>query len=204
MSHSLPCCSSNETEQIFEKEAFCKVYLRISVQSSPPAQRAALEIEMLPRSFRGVWPVARSQKAHMLYFLKKALVGSPKLISSFICWEVIKTTIKSPHRGAGMWHSSKDFQFWNGEFFLSIHFLLLPDKQVLFFFLSVITVQCESSDIVIVACGIKYSFSCMNMFLKSPAGFMSSREHAESSLSLSTKFYSESLNFVSSTGSHLL
>lgn len=69
-------------EQIFEKEAFCKVYLRISVQSSLPAQWAALEIEMLPRYFRGLWSVARSQNTHMPYFVKKALGGSPKLISS--------------------------------------------------------------------------------------------------------------------------
>lgn len=68
-------------EQIFEKEAFCKAYLRISLQSPLPAQWAALEIEMLPRSYRGLLSVARSQNAHMSYFLKKALGGNPKLPS---------------------------------------------------------------------------------------------------------------------------
>lgn len=68
-------------EQIFNKEAFCKAYLRISVQSPPPAQWAVLEIEMLPRSCRGLLSVARSENAHMSHFLKKALGGNPNLTS---------------------------------------------------------------------------------------------------------------------------
>lgn len=160
---------------------------------------------MLPRSFRGVWSVARSLNAHLSYILKKTLGGNPKLISSLrvaVRLQEQLLDLLTEEQTRDILPQISYFGMVNS--FSVLIFFSYADKQDLFAFLSVITVPCESSDIEIATYRNKASISCTNLYLKSPARCISLREYAVSSVSLSTKVYSGCLNFVSSTKSHLL